>query len=107
MGLKLTINSPRAYVTAVSGLFISPKHPMGLTIKEQDIIAAIMDHSPEGFISEKVRAKVMEDLDFTRQNFYNTMTKLRAKKAISRDELHKIFTTKSITINHAVGSSNS
>lgn len=104
MGLTLTITSPRAYVKAVSGLFISPKYPMGLTIKEIDILARLMEHSPQGALTQKVRNKVMEDLNFTPQNFWNTMTSLRKKKAISRDELHKIFTAKTIKIHYALRS---
>jgi hypothetical protein len=101
MGLKLTLQSPVAYVRAVSGLFITKDHPSGLTSKEVRIIAKLMEHSTKGVITFAARKKTMEELGFKRQNFYNAMTVLKSKGVMVDEEMHRIFTSHILTINYA------
>ena len=102
MGLKLTISNPLAYVKAVSGLFVTKKRHAGLTSKEMTILAKLMEHTSSGMITMKARKKVIKELGLKPQNFYNAMVDLKAKQAISGDELHSIFTSDTITIRNAI-----
>ena len=104
MGLKLTLQSPVAYVRAVSGLFITKDHPSGLTGKEVRIIAKLMEHSTKGVVTFAARKKTMEELGLKTQNFYNAMTILKGKGVLIDEEMHKIFTSTSLTVNYALSS---
>lgn len=101
MGLKLTLQSPVAYVRAVSGLFITKNHPSGLTGKEIKIIAKLMEHSTSGVLTFAARKKTMDELGLKQQNFYNAMTILKSKGVLVDEELHRIFTSTSLNINYA------
>jgi hypothetical protein len=102
MGLKLTISNPLAYVKAVSGLFVTKKRHAGLTSKEMQVIAKLIEHSEAGVITMSTRKKAIKELALKPQNFYNAMVDLKAKQAISGDELHAIFTSDTITIRNAI-----
>ena len=104
MGLKLTVQSPVAYVRAVSGLFITKNNPSGLTSKEIRIIAKLMQHSSSGVVTFATRKRVMDELEIKQQHFYNSMTTLKSKGVLVNEELHRIFTSDSLTINHALDS---
>lgn len=96
--LNLRLNSSKAYVRAVSGLFITPKNAAGLTPKEQEMLALLMDHSHDGYISQRTRKIVRETLGMEEQLFYNRMSKLKKKQAIIGEELHSIFKSTNINI---------
>lgn len=98
--LKLNLKKPKEYVQAVSGLFHSVKHG-GLTSKEIEILARLLDKCPDGVISKRAREGVANELGMKIQNFYNTMSSLKKKRAISGDELHMLFTVRSIKLNYA------
>lgn len=100
MNLKLNLNSPEAYVRAVSGLFISKKHPLGLTQKEIKLISKLIEHSPSGVVTFSARKKTMDEFALKPQNLYNTMTILRSKGVFVEDELHKVFTSSSLTVSY-------
>jgi len=104
MGLKLTLQSPVSYVRAVSGLFITKDHPSGLTTKEIRIIAKLMQHSKSGIVTFSARKKTMDELGLKTQNFYNAMTMLKSKGVMINEELHRIFTSPSLTVNYAPNS---
>ncbi len=101
MGLKLTLQSPVGYIRAVSGLFITKVHPSGLTPREIDIIAKLMQHSVSGIVTFAARKKTMSELDLKPQNFYNAMVILKEKGVMINKELHRTFTTNTITIRYA------
>lgn len=101
MSLKLNLRTPRAYVQAVSGLFISPKNPNGLTPKEMDVLACLMEYSRHGVITHSARTKSMEKLKFKDQNFYNAMSSLKTKRAVDGEELHPVFIVKSLSVDYA------
>ncbi len=101
MGLKLTVQSPVAYVRAVSGLFITKNHPSGLTGKEIKIVAKLMEHSPSGIVTFAARKRTMDELELKEQNFYNVMTILKKKGVIVGEELHRIFRTDQLSVNYA------
>jgi DNA-binding MarR family transcriptional regulator len=101
MGLKLTLKSPRDYVVAISGLFVNSRYPNGLTLKEIEIIAALMQHSRQGIITTTVRRKIMKELDLKPQAFYNTMSSLKLKQVIDGEELHRLFTNTDISLHYA------
>jgi len=101
MGLKLTIKSPVGYVRAVSGLFITKANPSGLTAKEIEIVAKLMEYSSSGIITFPARKKTMDDLELKTQNFYNAMTVLKKKGVVVNEELHRIFTSKNLTVHYA------
>ena len=104
MGLKLTVHNSVAYVRAVSGLFITKSHPSGLTNKEVRIIAKLIEHSSSGVLTFAARKKTMDELVMKRQAFYNAMTILKAKGVLVNEELHRIFTSDSLTIKNASNS---
>ncbi len=97
----MTIATPRAYVQAVSGLYLTRKKYAGLTSKQKDIIAKLIEHSDNGVITVTTRREVMKQLGLKPQNFYNAMVDLKSKQAIIGNELHKIFTSNMITIKNA------
>ena len=101
MGLKLTIKSPAGYVRAVSGLFITKEYPSGLTIREMQIIASLINHSKSGVLTFASRKKTMDELEIKSQHFYNAMVVLKRKGVLVEDELHRIFTSSNLTINYA------
>jgi len=104
MALKLTLKSSAGYVRAVSGLFITKNHPSGLTPREIDIIAKLIEHSSSGVVTFAARKKTMEQLDLKPQNFYNAMVILKEKGVMIEQELHRTFTTNAITIKYASNS---
>ena len=104
MGLKLTVKNPAAYVKAASGLFITKSHPSGLTNKEIRIIAKLIEHASSGVLTFAARKKTMDELVMKRQAFYNAMTILKAKGVLVDEELHRIFTSDSLTIKNASNS---
>ncbi len=101
MGLKLTLQSPVGYIRAVSGLFITKKYPSGLTPREIDIVAKLMEHSSAGTVTFAARKKTMTELEMKPQNFYNAMVILKEKGVMIEQELHRTFTTNAITIKYA------
>jgi len=101
MGLKLTLKNPVSYIRAVSGLFITKESPSGLTSKDIRIIAKLMEYSTSGVITFSARKRTMDDLGLKNQNFYNAMTTLKNKGVVVNEELHRIFTSKNLTINYA------
>ena len=101
MGLKLNLSSPRAYVQAVSGLFISPNHPNGLTSKEMNVLSCLIEYSTHGIVTQEAREKSIDKLKFTKQNFYNAMSTLKSKQAIKGESLHSIFTSDNLMLSYA------
>lgn len=101
MGLKLNVAAPRAYVQAVSGLFISKENPNGLTSKEMDVLSCLMEFSFHGMVTKDARVKAMEKLKFKNQNFYNAMSSLRDKKAVNGEKLHPVFVQTSLQVSYA------
>jgi len=104
MGLKLTLKTQASYVRAVSGLFITKDHPSGLTSKDIKIIAKLMEHSKSGIVTFAARKRTMEELGLKQQNFYNAMTILKGKGVLVDEELHRIFTSDTLTVNYAPNS---
>ena len=102
--LRLNLKRPKEYVRAVSGLFYSKYG--GLTDKEIDILARLLDKCPNGVITQRARDEVIEEMGMKTQNFYNTMSTLKRKRAISGDELHMLFTVGQIKLNYANSSTN-
>lgn len=92
---RLELKDPHAYVIAVSGVFINPKYPTGLTAKEISVISAMITvmHKMEiNVITRGMRIELMKRLKLTQRNFYNTIWILKNKNAITADDmLNPIF----------------
>ena len=101
MQLNLKVNHPKKYVQAVSGLFINARSPSGLTSREIDMIALLIEHSTSGLITHDTRKIVMEKMGTKRQRFYNMMATLKGKGIVSNGELHRLFTASVIKLNYA------
>lgn len=82
--MELKVQNPLLYVKAVNGIF-------NLTDKEMDYVVAIMEVGAD-------YKKVASKLGATNQVSANYMTMLRKKKALNKNELHKIYKLKNIKI---------
>lgn len=89
------MQNPHAYVVAVSGVFINPKYPTGLTAKEISVISTmivLMRKMGINVLTRGMRIELMKRLKLTPRNFYNTIWILKNKNAIMADDmLNPIF----------------
>lgn len=104
MSLRLEVGKAKSYVRAVSGLFINARTPSGLTSKEIEIIALLMEHSKSGIITQNTRKKVMEVMGMKRQSLYNMMTILKSKNVMNDGELNRLFTVGEVNVKYATDS---
>ena len=98
MGLKMKVPTSKAFVTAVSGLFASKNNPNGLTPREIEFVCAAMDHSTGGVIVKTTRFKIADELKIDMRTYYNMAHRLKKKRAINDDQLHRVFTAREISV---------
>ncbi len=89
MNRTLTVNSALAFVTAVSGVFITPDNPSGLTKREREVVAALLDIIDDGTINPRIQKKLWqqfkETVNLRTQSMSNMMSVLKIKRAVEFD----------------------
>jgi DNA-binding response OmpR family regulator len=97
-------NTLRGYLQGISGLFISPENPGGLTPKELDILAILIRVSKSKNthqLSSDVKSKAAELTNHSKQVITNYIKRLRDKKVITADNtIHPLLREASITITY-------
>lgn len=93
--MHLTVRTPKGYIQAISGLFISHECPGGLTPKEIEILTAflfVMKSNLDVSIDVVIKTKVSSLTSHPAQVVTNYVKKLRDKKAITgENRLHPIL----------------
>ncbi len=57
MNKELIVDKAYAYVTAISGVFITPSNPSGLTVREREVVATLLDIVDAGKINPRIQKK--------------------------------------------------
>ena len=87
MNKELIVTKSYDYVTAISGVFITPFNPSGLTVREREVVAALLDIIDDGSINPRVQKKLWqqfkEAVNLKTQSMSNMMRVLKEKKAVS------------------------
>jgi hypothetical protein len=100
--MTILASTIRGYLQAISGMFISPQNPHGLTPRELDIIMAIifvLREEKKAIIDVSVKHKVAALTNHPLQVITNYIKKLRDKRVLDSDnKLHPILLTDEITI---------
>ena len=82
----LSVNSAFAFVTAVSGVFITPDNPSGLTKREREVVAALLDIIGDGTINPRIQKSLWqqfkESVNLRTQSMSNMMSVLREKRVV-------------------------
>ena len=96
----------RGYLQGISGLFITPDNPQGLTPKELDILTVLivsMNEQDVKVLNTDVRSRAGELTNHSKQVITNYIKRLRDKKAITKDNtLHPILRGIDVTISYEV-----
>ncbi len=94
----------RGYLQGISGLFITPDNPQGLTPKELDILTVLvfsLNEKGETILTTDVRARAGELTNHSKQVITNYIKRLRDKKAITAyNTLHPILRGINVTISY-------
>jgi hypothetical protein len=94
----------RGYLQGISGLFISPTNPGGLTPKEIDILTAFVFLLKSGDtkqVTTDIKATVANMFNYPPQVVTNYVKKLRDKKVLTlTNELHPLLYASEITIKY-------
>ena len=87
MNKELILSKSYAYVTAISGVFITPSNPSGLTVREREVVAALLDIVDGKVINPRIQKKQWQDfklaVNLKTQSMSNMMRVLREKKAVN------------------------
>lgn len=87
MNKSLTVTTAIAYVTAVSGVFITPANPSGLTKREREVVSALLDIIDDGKINPRIEKKLWqqfkETVNLKTQAMSNMMRALKNKRAVT------------------------
>lgn len=88
MQKELTVNNAFAFVTAVSGVFITPGNPSGLTSRERQVVATLLDMANDaGEIHPRMEKQLWKEfkerVNLRTQSMSNMMRVLKEKKAVS------------------------
>jgi len=87
MNKELIVDKAYAYVTAISGVFITPSNPSGLTVREREVVAALLDIVDKDSINPRIQKKEWQQfkqaVNLKTQSMSNMMRILKQKKAIS------------------------
>ena len=87
MNRELIVGKAYAYVTAISGVFITPSNPSGLTVREREVVAALLDIIDGGEINPRIQKKewkgFKEAVNLKTQSMSNMMRVLKEKKAVN------------------------
>jgi hypothetical protein len=92
-----------AYVSSLSGLFITKTSPHGLTPTELILICYIHSISQGAEITREMKAQIANDTNHGLQVITNAINKLTKKGVIVDNKLHPIFLSKQITIEYGKG----
>lgn len=94
----------RGYLQSISGLFISPVNPGGLTPKELDILTAfvfVLEQYNTKQITAESKERVADMMNYPLQVITNYVKKLRDKKVLTlNNELHPLLLEREITIKY-------
>lgn len=87
MDKVLTVDKAIAFVTAVSGVFITPGNPSGLTLRERQVVAALLEIIDGGTINPRIEKELWkqfkESVNLRTQSMSNMMRVLREKKVVT------------------------
>ena len=87
MKKTLTVNRAIDFVTAVSGVFITPGNPSGLTYRERQVVAALLDILDGGTINPRIQKeqwkKFKKTVNLRTHSMSNMMRVLRQKKVVN------------------------
>lgn len=87
MNKELIVGKAYAYVTAISGVFITSSNPSGLTVREREVVAALLDIIDGGDINPRIQKKewkqFKEAVNLKTQSMSNMMRVLKEKKAVT------------------------
>lgn len=95
----LTVNRSIDFVTAVSGIFITPGNPSGLTSREREVVASLLSIIDGGTINPRIQKALWkqfkESVNLRTQSMSNMMRVLKEKKVVNFDNgvysLHPIL----------------
>ena len=91
----IKLSSLGSLIKSVSGLFITPDNPNGITIKEMKVIScllSVLSNNNTKVITKDIKIEVAEQLNQSLQVTINYITKLRQKNVISKDnKFHPLF----------------
>ena len=83
----LSVTSAFAFVTAVSGVFITPDNPSGLTKREREVIAALLDIIGDSTINPRIQKQLWqqfkETVNLRTQSMSNMMAVLKDKRVVN------------------------
>ena len=92
----------RGYLQGISGLFISPVNPGGLTPTELDVLTTIiflLEQEQLDRVTTTVRSRVGEMMNYPPQVVTNYIKKLRDKKVLTaNNEPHPLLKESEVTI---------
>jgi len=99
MQKELIVTKAYAYVTAISGVFITAANPSGLTVREREVVAVLLDLIDDEKINpriQKVKWQIFKKaVNLKTQSMSNMMRVLKNKKAVFLDNgyytLHPIL----------------
>lgn len=101
---RIVSKTLRGYLQGISGLFISPNNPNGLTPTELDVLTAVvfvLDEEAKTQVTAATRTKVAELTNYPRQVITNYIKKFRDKRVLDNDNrLHQILTEREISIKY-------
>ena len=87
MERTLSVTTAFDFVTAVSGVFITSDNPSGLTRREREVVAALLDIIDAGTINPRIQKKLWqqfkETVNLRTQSMSNMMRVLKDKKVVS------------------------
>ncbi len=87
MNKELIVDTSYAYVTAISGVFITPSNPSGLTVREREVVSALLDIINGAEINPRIQKKEWKQfkqaVNLKTQSMSNMMRVLKQKKAVS------------------------
>ena len=98
--IKKEQNTAR-YIASISGLFITPNNPGGLTKKEMIMITVLirqMELLGVNVITQSVRERTMDVLQIDKRYLYNMISNLRNKKVITNDDTLHPFLKRGVVI---------
>ena len=99
MKKTLTVSKAIDFVTAVSGVFITPDNPSGLTSRERQVVSVLLEIIDGGTINPRIQKALWkqfkEAVNLRTQSMSNMMRVLKEKKVVNFDKwvysLHPIL----------------
>ena len=83
----LSVDKAIDFVTAVSGVFITPSSPSGLTIREREVIAALLEQTGGVPINPRINKELWQkfktSVGLKTQSMSNMMRVLKQKRVVS------------------------